>query len=168
MQGVNKNKDRKHPAVEVNCRTAMTYAAWLGEQKQLNYRPPTEAEREYAARAGSTTAYPWGDQVGINNTNHNTCGSQWDNLKAAPNGEFKVNQFGLYYTSGNIWEWTCSKWQDQFDGQAQQCARLKDFSTKSVRVGPWAYDPKYIHSSIRGEFDASIRYNGFSFRVMCV
>ncbi len=161
------NRDGKQPAVEVNWRTAMTYAAWLGEQKQLNCRLPTEAEWEYAARARTKTAYPWGDQVGINNANCNTCGSQWDNLKAAPIGQFKANQFGLYDTSGNVWEWTCSKWQDQFVGQEQQCARLEDFSTKAVRGGSWAYDPKYIRTSTRGEFNASISYNGFGFRVMC-
>lgn len=161
------NHDRKQPAVEVNWRMAMSYATWLGEQKQLNCRLPTEAEWEYAAKSGQKTAYPWGHEIGTNNANCNNCGSQWDNLKAAPVGQFRANTFGLYDTSGNVWEWTCSKWQDQFNGQEQQCAPMTDFSTRVVRGGSWAYDAKYIRTSTRGEFDASVRYNGFGFRIMC-
>ncbi len=65
-----------------------------------------------------------------------------------------ANLFELYDTSDNVWEWTGSKWKDQFDGQEQQCARLEDFSTKTVRGGSWAYGPKYIRSSTRGELNA--------------
>ncbi|SET23554.1 Formylglycine-generating enzyme, required for sulfatase activity, contains SUMF1/FGE domain [Nitrosomonas marina] len=155
------------PVVEINWRRAMIYAAWLGEQKQLNCRLPTEAEWEYAARAGLDTAYPWGNEAGHNNANCNTCGSRWDNRQAAPVGQFKANLYGLYDTSGNVWEWTCSAWRDNYDGQEQQCARIEEGGTRAVRGGSWAYDSKYIRSSARGEFDASIRYNGFGFRVMC-
>lgn len=155
------------PAVELNWHRAMAFATWLGEQNQLSCRLPTEAEWEYAARAGLKTAYPWGNEVGVNNANCSQCGSQWDGHQAAPVGQFKANLYGLYDTSGNVWEWTCSAWNDQYDGQEQQCASMSEFGSRAVRGGSWAYDPKYIRSSVRGEFDASIRYSGFGFRVMC-
>ncbi len=168
LPGIRKDTDGKQPVIEINWRRAMTYAAWLGEQKQLSCRLPTEAEWEYAARAGLKTAYPWGDEVGANNANCNTCGNQREGHHAVPVGQFKANLYGLYDTAGNVWEWTCSAWHDQYDGQEQQCAHMAEFGTRAVRGGSWAYDSKYIRSSVRGEFDASIRYNGFGFRVMCV
>jgi formylglycine-generating enzyme required for sulfatase activity len=158
----------KLPAVEINWQGAMAYAIWLGEQKQLSCRLPTEAEWEYAARAGLKTAYPWGNEAGSNNANCSQCGSQWDGHQAAPVGQFKANPYGLYDTSGNVWEWTCSAWHDQFDGQEQQCARMDEFGSRVLRGGSWAYDSKYMRSSVRGEFDAGIRYNNFGFRVLCV
>lgn len=161
------NTTGKLPAVEINWHGAMAFAIWLGEQKRLSCRLPTEAEWEYAARAGLKTAYPWGNEVGINNANCSQCGSQWDNHEAAPVGQFKANLYGLYDTSGNVWEWTCSAWQDQYNGQEQQCARMDEFGSRAVRGGSWAYDSKYIRSSVRGEFDAGTRYKGFGFRVMC-
>lgn len=158
----------KLPAVEINWHRAMAYASWLGEQNQLGCRLPTEAEWEYAARAGLKTAYPWGDEIGINNANCSTCGSQWDGHQAAPVGQFKANFYGLYDTSGNVWEWTCSAWHDHYEGQENQCASVNEFgSSRTVRGGSWAYDPQYIRSAVRGEFDAGIRYSGFGFRVMC-
>ena len=158
----------KLPAVEINWQGAMAYAAWLGEQKRLSCRLPTEAEWEYAARAGLKTAYPWGNEVGVNNANCSQCGSRWDGHQAAPVGQFKANPYGLYDTSGNVWEWTCSAWRDQYDGQEQQCARMDEFGSRVLRGGSWAYDSKYMRSSVRGEFDAGIRYNNFGFRVMCL
>lgn len=158
----------KLPAVEINWHGAMAFATWLGEQNRLSCRLPTEAEWEYAARAGLKTAYPWGNEAGINNANCSQCGSRWDNHQAAPVGQFKANLYGLYDTSGNVWEWTCSAWHDQYDGQEQQCARMDEFGSRAVRGGSWAYDSKYIRSSVRGEFDAGIRYNNFGFRVMCI
>ena len=97
------NATGKLPAVEINWQGAMAYATWLGEQKQLSCRLPTEAEWEYAARARLKTAYPWGNEAGVNNANCSQCGSQWDGHQAAPVGQFKANPYGLYDTSGNVW-----------------------------------------------------------------
>ena len=168
IQSIGKeNVTGKLPAVEINWQGAMAYATWLGEQKQLSCRLPTEAEWEYAAKARLKTAYPWGNEAGVNNANCSQCGSQWDGHQAAPVGQFKANPYGLYDTSGNVWEWTCSAWHDQYDGQEQQCARMDEFGSRVLRGGSWAYDSKYMRSSVRGEFDAGIRYNNFGFRVMC-
>ena len=66
------------------------------------YRLLTEAEWEYAARAGSTTAYFWGDDIGKGNANCFDCGSQWDSRQTAPVGSFAPNAFGLYDMAGNV------------------------------------------------------------------
>lgn len=163
-----RSKDNGHfPVAEISWRGAMAYAAWLGEQTHRSCRLPTEAEWEYAARSRMNTAYPWGDAVGVNNANCAGCGSQWDNKQAAPVGQFQANSFGLYDMSGNVWEWTCSVWRDQYEGQEQQCASMNNFDARAVRGGSWGYGPKYIRTTVRGEFEPDIRYNGFGFRVMC-
>lgn len=163
-----RSKDNgEFPVAEISWRGAMAYAAWLGDQTHRICRLPTEAEWEYAARSGMNTAYPWGEGVGVNNANCAGCGSQWDNKQAAPVGQFQANSFGLYDMSGNVWEWTCSVWRDQYEGQEQQCAGMNNFEARAVRGGSWGYGPKYVRSTVRGEFEPDIRYNGFGFRVMC-
>lgn len=163
-----RSKDNgQFPVAEISWRGAMAYTNWLSEQTQRSCRLPTEAEWEYAARSGKNTAYPWGDDVGVNNANCDGCGSQWDKKQAAPVGQFQANSYGLYDMSGNVWEWTCSVWRDQYDGQEQQCASMDNFDARVVRGGSWGYGPKYVRSAVRGEFEPDIRYNGFGFRVMC-
>ena len=71
-----------------------------------DYRLLTEAEWEYAARAGTTTRYVWGAEIGVGNANCNGCGSGWDNRETAPVGSFAPNAFGLYDMAGNVWKWT--------------------------------------------------------------
>jgi formylglycine-generating enzyme required for sulfatase activity len=73
------------------------------------YRLLSEAEYEYAARAGTTTRYPWGDAVKPNGAamaSCDGCGSKWDDVHPAPVGAFPPNKFGLYDMVGNVWEWT--------------------------------------------------------------
>jgi formylglycine-generating enzyme required for sulfatase activity len=74
---------------------AKAYAAWLSRMTGKTYRLLTEAEWEYAARAGTTTSYYWGGEIGKNNANCDGCGSQWDNKQTAPVGSIKPNAFGL-------------------------------------------------------------------------
>ena len=67
------------PVINVNWHDAKAYAQWLTQQTGKKFRLPSEAEWEYAARAGTTTKYSWGNDIGRNNANCNGCGSQWDN-----------------------------------------------------------------------------------------
>jgi formylglycine-generating enzyme required for sulfatase activity len=81
------------------------YVPWLKTMTGQPYRLLSEAEWEYAARAGTTTVYSWGDEIGENNANCRGCGSQWDRKRIAPVGSFAPNKFGLYDMHGNVWEW---------------------------------------------------------------
>jgi formylglycine-generating enzyme required for sulfatase activity len=82
-----------------------------------SYRLLSEAEFEYAARAGSTTKYPWGDDIGENNSNCDGCKSEWDGKKpAAPVSYFAANAFGLFDMQGNVWQWVEDCWHENYEG----------------------------------------------------
>jgi formylglycine-generating enzyme required for sulfatase activity len=105
------------------------------------YRLQTEAEWEYAARAGTTTKYSWGNDVGVGNANCRGCGSQWDK-QTAPVGSFMPNAFGLYDMHGNVWQWAQDCWHDNYQGAptdgsafATACSKI---SWREVRGGSWA------------------------------
>ena len=80
------------------------YLPWLSRKTDKSYRLLTEAEWEYAARAGSRGKYTWGDEIGKNRANCDGCGSHWDK-QTAPVGSFQANAFGLHDMHGNVWEW---------------------------------------------------------------
>jgi formylglycine-generating enzyme required for sulfatase activity len=93
------------PVTKVSWLEANRYAKWLSAQTGRKYRLPSEAEWEYAASAGITSRFPWGDEIGKNRANCFNCGSQWDAAGPAAVGSFKANPFGLYDIVGNVSEW---------------------------------------------------------------
>jgi formylglycine-generating enzyme required for sulfatase activity len=95
----------QQPVIYVGWDDAKQYVAWLGKVTGKPYRLLSESEYEYATRAGTTTAYPWGNDIGKNNANCNGCGSKWDNIQTAPVDSFAPNKFGLYDMVGNVFEW---------------------------------------------------------------
>ncbi len=131
--------DDRQPVIEVNWIDAVAYAEWLSEQTGERYRLPTEAEWEYAARAGTETAYWWGGEIGRNNANCYDCGSRWDGERTAPVGSFRPNSFGLHDTAGNVWEWTCSKYEANYSGAERQCLSKNDANgaRRVLRGGSW-------------------------------
>jgi formylglycine-generating enzyme required for sulfatase activity len=84
------------PVIFVSWDDAIAYVRWLSSMTGKAYRLLTEAEWEYAARAGTTTAYSWGDEIGKNNEDCDGCGSQWDGRQTALVGSFAPNAFGLF------------------------------------------------------------------------
>ena len=87
------------------------YTGWLSEQTGATYRLLSEAEWEYAARAGTETKYSWGDDVGVNRANCDGCSSLWDGDRTAPVGSFPPNPWGLHDMHGNVSEWVADGWE---------------------------------------------------------
>lgn len=93
------------PAAAISWDEAEAYVTWLSHETGHHYRLPSASEWEYAARAGTSTLYHWGDEVGKNRANCLTCNAQFDGV-LAPAGSFPANPWGLYDMHGNVWEWT--------------------------------------------------------------
>ena len=91
------------PAVDVDWDDAQQYVSWLSLMTGRPYRLLTEAEWEYAARAGTTTAYFWGDEIGVGNANCRGCGNNPG--RPSPVASYKPNAFGLYDMAGNVAQW---------------------------------------------------------------
>ncbi len=144
----------RRPVINVSWADARAYARWLSSATGKSYRLPTEAEWEYASRAGTTTTYWWGDNVGKNHANCEGCGSQWAGERTAPVGSFAPNPWGLYDTLGNVWEWTTDCWHDSYAGAPAGGAAWKkggggDCSRRMVRGGAWFNKPWNIRSALR-------------------
>jgi len=155
------------PVINVSWNEARLYAEWLSKQTKQDYRLPTEAEWEYTARAGTSTKYPWGNEIESNQANCDGCGSEWDNTKTAQVGSFAPNAFGLYDIVGNVREWTCSAYQTQYESAEQGCAsKLDDNRRKVIRDGSWYNTPKQVRAAARSWGLLNFRYNGVGFRLI--
>jgi formylglycine-generating enzyme required for sulfatase activity len=140
------------PVINVTWDEAEHYAAWFARMTGKPYRLLTEAEWEYAARAGTTTAYSWGDDIGVNNANCHGCGSKWDNRETSPVGSFKPNAFGLYDMNGNVWEWVEDCYHIDYSGASADGSAWTagDCSRRVRRGGAWGYIPRILRSADRG------------------
>ncbi len=166
-------QDSSHPVVCISWNDANDYAHWLGKKTGFTYRLLSEAEWEYAGRAGSTTAYPWGDTAsheyanyGDSNYNAVVLGrDQW--LGTSPVGSFPPNAFGLYDMNGNAMQWVEDYYSNSYkdlsaDGSANKkevvlkmTERFSFMNEKSsssfhmVRGGCYADPPQMIRSAYR-------------------
>jgi formylglycine-generating enzyme required for sulfatase activity len=156
------------PVINVSWEDAQQYAAWLSRSTGKSYRLLSEAEWEYAARAGSTTAYSWGNEIGENNANCKGCQSRWDNKKTAPVKSFKPNAFGLYDMHGNVWQWTEDPWHENYENapvDGSVWVRDGELSRRMVRGGSWNSVPVNLRSAYRNGFTSVNRDSDFGFRV---
>ena len=155
------------PVINVSWDDAKVYVAWLAKKTAKPYRLLTEAEYEYAARAGTTTAYPWGSVIGKNNATCGGCGSQWDKTQTAPVGSFAPNGFGLYDMVGNVWAWTEDCYHDSYNGAPTDGSAWTggDCSRRVLRGGSGNNDPQYLRSAVRYENLTVGRDNRIGFRV---
>ena len=94
----------RRPVINVTWDEAVAYAAWLSAQTGRQYRLPSEAEWEYAARAGTATKWPWGDRFQRGRANCADCGGRWQGMRTAPVGSFPPNAWGLHDMHGNVTE----------------------------------------------------------------
>jgi formylglycine-generating enzyme required for sulfatase activity len=142
----------RRPVVNVTWNDAVTYTRWLSEQAGRVYRLPTDAEWEYAARAGTDTRFWWGDDLGVDLANCAGCGSAWDGYETAPVGSFQPNPFGLYDTAGNVFEWIADCFAETFakapaDGSAHE--NLAGCGQRVYRGGSWSFPPREVRSANR-------------------
>ena len=158
------------PVINVNWNDAQAYARWLSAQTGSSYRLPTEAEWEYAARAGTTTNYFWGNEVGSNRANCDGCGSPWDNSQTAPVGRFAANPWGLYDMHGNAREWVQDCYRDTYSGAPSDgSARTNNCATSGshvIRGGSWFTSSGNVDSAYRGIQPPEKRDNEFGFRLV--
>ncbi len=155
------------PVINVTWDNAQQYVAWFSKMTGQRYRLLTEAEWEYAARAGTTTAYSWGDEIGKGNANCASCGSKWDNGGTSPVGSFKPNAFGLYDMHGNVWEWVEDCYHDNYNGApADGSARTGvDCDRRVLRGGSWSPSPQTLRSAGRLSNPSDARFYNLGFRV---
>jgi formylglycine-generating enzyme required for sulfatase activity len=172
----------QQPVINVTWNDAKRYAAWLSRITGKPYRLLSEAEYEYAARAGTQTIYPWGDDVGKMNANCDGCDSPLGGIAPAPVNFFGHNQFGLYDMVGNVWEWVedCghfgyvgapvdgSPWADPADFKKNALKSgdvLIRCDWRMIRGGSFASPPEQISSASRGTRTKDERNIGLGFRV---
>ena len=141
------------PVVDVSWNDAQEYVRWLSEETGRSYRLPSEAEWEYAARAGTTTQYWWGNSFGDNRANCDRCGSAWDDRQTAPVGSFSPNSFGLHDVHGNVWE-RVQDCRNEYnyvgaprDGSAWESGNC---DARVVRGGGWRSTPLSMRAANRG------------------
>ena len=141
-----------HPAVCVSWEDARAYVDWLSGETGEAYRLLSEAEWEYVARAGTTTRYHWGDDIGWNLANCYSCGSRWDDKGTSPVGNFGANAFGLHDVHGNVWEDVEDCWNDSYAGAPLDGSAWKsgDCSSRVSRGGSWSNNPWNLRAAIRG------------------
>jgi formylglycine-generating enzyme required for sulfatase activity len=144
---------------------AEQYVQWLSKKTGKKYRLPSEAEWEYAARAGTKTAYWWGNAVGQGNANCKNCGGDWNRKRPAVVDAFAANAFGLQGMNGSVWEWVADCWFDSHKGAGHDGSARdrKDCQSRVLRGGSWRNDASYARSASRFNYDNDVRYvlNGF-------
>jgi len=167
------------PVINVSWQDAQVYTGWLSRRMGKVCRLPSEAEWEYAARAGTTTKYalpaPGGsdDIKGKNLANCADCGSEWDGKQTAPVGSFKANAWGLRDMHGNVFKWVEDCWHQNYkgaphDGRAWREEGGGDCSTRVVRGGSWNEYQGVARSAYRDRSSPNNRGSGIGFRMVCV
>ena len=171
-----------HPVVNMSWNDSVAFARWISHKESRHYRLPTEAEWEFAGRAGTNTAYPWGDNpddgVGFANAADQTAKRQFAHLTAfnwddgfvytAPVGSFKPNTWGLYDMIGNALEWCSDYYGEYSDGVAvdpKGPAKGDSIGARILRGGSWYNRPGDIRVGFRHSHAANYQLNVIGFRL---
>jgi formylglycine-generating enzyme required for sulfatase activity len=174
------SQNDNHPVVCISWNDATAYAQWLSEQTGQKYRLPTEAEWEYAARAGTETARYWGNDpdeacryANVADKTAKKKYSSWNihnctdaYVYTAPVGRFHPNAFGLFDMLGNVSEWTCSLYEPKYSGE-EKLSFGKNLAKKpSLRGGDWYSEPRRVRSAFRNWGKYSARYGFIGLRLV--
>ncbi len=151
----------RRPTIKVPWEDAVAYTEWLSKQTGQHYRLPSEAEWEYAARAGAETKFWWGNTASHDYANYGTGFGGWfpsglasgkdQWVHTAPVGSFSPNRFGLYDMNGNVWEHVQDCWHDKYVGAPRDGSPwLSDnCGLRVMRSGSWGYNPVFMRSASR-------------------
>ncbi len=159
------------PVINVSWDDAHSYLRWVSEKSVKTYRLLSEAEWEYAARAGTATAYSWGRDPGQANANCDDCGSRWDidwrKKQTAPRGSFRPNGFGLFDMHGSTWEWVEDCWNSDYAGAPPNgAARLTvSCGERVLRGGSWSDRSGAMRSANRMRSYVHWRTSNYGFRL---
>lgn len=182
-QGATLNNDNQ-PVVNVSWEDAVAFAQWLSQKSGQTYRLPTEAEWEYAARAGANESRYWGNNpeeackyANVADMAAKKLWAQWTafpcddgSAVSAPVGSFKPNSYGLYDMLGNAWEWC----EDVYNSEAYAKLPKNDplyngaGEYRVMRGGGWSNGPLGIRSSHRVGLSANFGHHGLGFRLVRV
>ena len=160
-----------HPLVCVSWDDAQAYVRWLSSETGREYRLPSEAEWEYAGRAGTTTYWSWGNGDGdrcgyANGRGDNGCNDAWE--RTAPVGSFGANGFGLHDMAGNVWEWVSDCWHESYEGAPRDGSawtRGGDCGRRGLRGGSWLSSDGLLSMAIRHGSRTGYRSLNRGFRV---
>lgn len=158
------------PVINVSWNDALDYALWLSRKSGRKYRLPSEAQWEYAARAGTKTRFWWGNKIDA--TYVAVADPQQDTsmLKPLPVASYPPNPWGLYDTSGNVWEWCMDRYHDSYSGAPIDGSPWLDTelgtNEKVVRGGSFRDNEFYLASAIRTYYDEKTRKSHLGFRLV--
>jgi formylglycine-generating enzyme required for sulfatase activity len=154
---------KRRPVIYVSWHDAKAYVAWLSEETGRDYRLPSEAEWEYACRAGTETAYSCGEDICDKDANfHQKVG------KTTEVGSYPPNPWQLYDMHGNVWEWVEDVWHENYkDAPADGSAWTfdGDQNGRVLRGGSWDDHPRIVRSASRFRLGSGIRINFLGFRL---
>lgn len=162
------------PVITVSWDDAKAYAAWISGVTGKSYRLPSEAEWEYAARAGTTTAYAFGPVLGSGQANFDasTAGKGGEfRQRTVPVGSFAPNAFGLHDMHGNAWEWIEDCWHRRYTEMPEATKATgapwaeEGCEFRVYRGGSWSDAMDVLRSANRGRYEPFIRNVGSGFRV---
>ncbi len=157
----------KRPVIDVSWGDALAYTRWLSRRTGHRYRLPSEAEWEYAARAGGRSLHWWGADAPAGRAVCLDCGSRWDGRSTAPVASLAANPFGLYDTAGNVYEWVADCYQPTHrnapsDGSALQ---LRGCRQRVARGGSFRTPLTSVYSHARRGFEPETRVDMIGFRI---
>ncbi len=161
--------------INVSWNDATDYAAWLSRQTGQAYRLPSEAEWEYACRAGTTSPFWWGSSISTGQANYDGTGTYGGGPKGeyrkrtVPVDSFAPNPWGLYQVHGNVWEWCADNWHGNYtgdpptDGSTWEGGNAIVFA--SCAAVAWYYTPEVLRSADRDRNRPDVRDDSVGFRV---
>lgn len=152
----------RRPVINVYCEDVQAYCAWLARESDAEYRLPSEAEWEYACRAGTTTAYSTGEAI-----SHDQANFDFQSRKTMTVDAYPPNPWGLAQMHGNVGEWCADAWTDHYrgapsDGLAWMSGEI---SVAVLRGGSWSNEPEDLRSAYRFRSRRDDRDNDIGFRV---